>query len=442
MTKYLKSREALPSNLHLWDPFPTQTALTETRVMDFYPTSSIQSSDMMTFTIPAMQNYMLDKVEIVTELRVLTPTNGNPIENNNVSTSPHLAASLWRNVNVVIGNVALCQSFDNSYSIFKFWDSIIHNKIASFSMLHKREGLLLDNVSGKTESEDLIFYPVAPAVPDNAPIPPVVNKNGRVRAERIQQGRTVNLVSDFNVPLFRQGKLLPPNMEITVHLTKNYSEFILLSLNNNTERVVFDQVSLRCTFQRPTEIVLNILEERLARENAIYHADKNMLTFHSLAVGAEEVTIDNVFTGVLPYFFIYGVQDRAAFGKNRNKNPFSLYKMKSTNVHVDGQPHFPALIEGTQYEDSLMYSTFLDQSGLLEQDDALLGEYYSAYPAMACDLTQDKSQNQSCRNLSRHGSVRITIGFDAPIPENRVLVVMAYYDQIIEITKDRTISFV
>ena len=88
MTKYVKSREALPSNLHLWESAPTQTVIAETKTVDFYPTSSIESSDTVSFVIPPMQKYMLDKVEVVTEIRVLTADGGNPEENNNVSTAP------------------------------------------------------------------------------------------------------------------------------------------------------------------------------------------------------------------------------------------------------------------------------------------------------------------------------------------------------------------
>lgn len=439
MTKYIKSQEALPSNLHLWDPYPTQTAILETRVMDFFPTSSLENSDTVTFTIPAMQKYMLDHVEILTELRVLTAGNQDPAANIDVSTSPHLAASLWRNVNVTIANTSLTQSFDNSYNQFHFWDTIIHSRNGSHAILEKREGLNLDHVNGKAASEDVIYYPVAEG---DDPVPAVVNHHGRKRAERIQQGRKVCLISDFNIPLFKQSKLLPSNLEINVHLTKNYSEFILLSAANRTEKVVFDRVALRCTFQRPTEMILNIMEERLSRESAIYHADKNMLTFHSLSEGAEEVTIDNVFSGELPYFFIYGIQDRAAFGRGRSNNPYSLHKIKTTSVHVNGQPHFASPATRTRHDNTFMFNTFLDQCGMINQGDTMLNKTYDAYPAMACDLTQDKSQNQHNTNLSKNGSVRITIGFDNPLPANRVLMVLGYYEQIIEISKNRTIKFV
>ena len=438
MSGYAKSQEAFPSNLHLWDPFPTNTAIAETRVMDFFPSSSIESSDTITFTIPAMHDFMLQGVEVVSEIQVLRDGLAPPA-NNDVGTSPHIAASLWRNVNVTIGNSSLCQSFDNSYAMFKFWDQIIHDGQKSFSTLYRQEGMSLDHVKTKAASENVLYYPPNPE--DLTPAPAPVNKNGHWRAERIKEGRKVCLVSDLNVPIFKQSKLLPPDMEIKVHLTKNYPEFILLCPTTKTETVKFLQVSLRCTFQRPTETVLNIIEERLAKENAIYHADKKILTFHSLTQGSNEVTIDNVFFGELPYFFLYGVQDRASFGKARNKNPFTLHKMKYTNVYVNGQPHFPKRPEVAAHDDTFMYSAYIDQIGV-KSGDTLLNEFYEAYPIMACDLTQDRSQNRHGMNLSKNGAVSLTIGFPEELPADRVLMVLAYYDQIIEISKDRQVTFV
>ncbi len=438
MTKYIKSQEALPSNLHIWDPVPTQTAIMETKTVDFYPTSAIDSSDTISFVIPAMQKYMLDKVELVTELRVLTAAGGNPEPNNAVSTAPHLAAALFRNVDVSVAGVSLTQSFDNSYAMTKFWSDVLHHREGTHPILRRKEGLLLDWVPSKAHSENVVYFP---AEVDGV-VPPPVNGNGKERRDRIQQGRTVCLVSDFNVSLFKQEKLLPAGLEIRVSLTKNYPEFILLSAANSTDKIVLDNIVLRCTFQRPTDMVINLIEERLAKDNAIYHADKTALSFHTITTGAQEFTIDNIFNGTLPYYFLIGVQDRAAFGRDRTKNPFSLHPMKKVQLFVNGQEHFPKPVERSDYDSTFMYEMFLNQSGYINNGDTLLGHHYDCYPAMAFDLTQDKTQNQYGLNLVRSGTARLTIELPDAAAANQVLMVLAWYEQIIEITKDRQILLI
>ena len=434
MSKYAKSREALPSNLHIWDPLPTQTAIAETKIMDFYPVSSLDSSDTVDFVIPAIPKYMLDKVEILTDIRVLTAANGNPAVDADVSTAPHLAAALWRNVDVDIGGISIMQSFDNSYAMFKFWETVLHNTDGCHAMLWQKEGLLLDSVTAKANSENLVYFPEGGAA--------LVNNSGKVRAQRIAQGATVSLISDLNVSLFNQEKLLPSNLQALVRLTKNYSEFILLSAAADTSKVVFDKVTLRCTFQRPVDMVVNLIEERLARENAIYHADKRVLSFHPISEGATDFTIDNIFNGTLPYCFLVGVQDRAAFGRNRIKNPYSLYPIHKIQLFIDGQDFFPRPIERGPTEYAVMYDTFLKQTGYANNGDTLLHSAYRAYPAMAFDLTADKTRNQQSLNLVKSGTARLTLELGIQAHANQVLMVLAWYEQIIEISKDREITII
>lgn len=434
MSKYVKSQEALPAGLHIWDPLPTQTAIAETKIMDFHPLSSLDSSDTIDFVIPAIQKYMLDRVEILVDIRVRTAAGEQPGAGHQVSVVPHLVAALWRNVDVNIGGVSLVQSFDNSYAMFQFWETVTHNTAGCSSLLWQKEGLLLDSVTSKADSENLVYFVEAPAV--------AVNEHGKKRAERIAQGVSVSLISDLNVSLFKQEKLLPPNLEIHVSLTKNYSEFILMESDTTTEKVVFDKVVLRCTFQRPIDMVVNLIEERLARENAIYHADKSVLSTHSISQGAQEFTIDNVFNGILPYCFLIGVQDRRAFGRSRSRNPFSLYPIYKVQLFVNGQDHFPRPIERTQHEYAIMYDTFLKQTGYANNGDTMVQQHYRAYPAMAFDLSTDKTPNQQSLNLVHSGTARLTIELDAPAPENRVLMVLAWYEQIVEISADRQVTII
>ena len=343
--------EAMPSNLHLWGSLPTQTAIQEVKKIDFYPVNSIDSSDTIDFVIPKISKLMLDRVEVMTKIRVVLANGTNPAANNDVSTVSDLSGALWRNVDVSIGGVSITQSFDNSYTMTHFWDTVLHNKIANEHLLFKKEGILLDYVTNKAQSEDVTFYPLAV---ENV-TPAVVNKNARLRADRIALGNTVSIISDLNVSLFKQEKLLPSNLAINVSLTKNYDGFILLSAAAKTEKVVIDKVILQCTFHRPVNVMLNILEERLSKEAATYHADKTVLTFQNISIGDHQgLTFDNFFSGELPYFFLVGVQDRAAYGKSRNKNPFTYHRFNRISLFLDGVEYFPKPVEFKDDEHGIM----------------------------------------------------------------------------------------
>ena len=427
MTKYIKSAEGFPSQLHLWDPQPTQAAILETKWVDVHPSNSLDYSDEISFTIPAMENYMLESAEIFTELKVLTSTGTNPSANQNVSTAPHLAASLWKNVEVDVGGVSMIQSYDNSYTMFKFWDDVIHNNHDSKPLLKRREGLILDSVGDKKESETLEFFPTTGTTK---------NTSGQERAKIIAEGKKVYLRSEFNVPLFKQGKLLPSGTKYLVKLTRNDSGFILLAADTNTDEVHFEKVFLRCTFQRPKENILSIIENKLAKERAIYHADKKIMTTFPMSSRTAQIQIENLFNGPLPYFFLVCIQDQSALARKRSKNPFSLHMVKSAQLYVNGKEHYPRTLEMTDHLETNMMSQFILETG--SKGDSLVCHHYRVYPALAFDLTQDKTQNQHGLNLGRTGTVGLNMEMLREPEEDIVVIVLAWYEQVIEVDKNRT----
>ena len=55
---------------------------------------------------------------------------------------------------------------------------------------------------------------------------------------------------------------------------------------------------------------------------------------------------------------------------------------------------------------------------------------------MSFDLTPDKTQNQHGLNLVKSGTARLTIELPKAAKENTVLMVLAWYEQVVEITKN------
>eukprot|EP00116_Pleurobrachia_bachei_P005424 sb/3465686/ len=301
------------------------------------------------------------------ELRVLTATGTNPAAHQNVSTAPHLAASLWRNVEVEVGGIPLIQSYENAYGMFKFWDDIIHTSHDSKPLSKRSEGLLLDSVGDKDESENLVFYPTTGS-PKNA--------SGQERAKGIEEGKKVYLRSEFNIPLFKQGKLLPSEGTYHVKLTKNDSGYILLAADTNTDEVHFNKFLLVC------------------------------------------------------------VQDRnALIGNKRSKNPFSLRLVKSAQLYVNGKEHFPRALEMSDHLETNMLAEFVLETG--SKGDSLVCHHYRVYPALAFDLTQDKTQNQHGLNLGRSGNASLSLEMLREPTEDVVVIVLAWYEQIIEVNKNR-----
>ncbi|KAL5266316.1 hypothetical protein ACHWQZ_G003665 [Mnemiopsis leidyi] len=345
----------------------------------------------------------------------------------------NLANALWRSVDVVIGGQNILQSFDNSYNIGSWFDIVLNTPSYRSPYLLDKEVFLMDEATSKANSEDATIYPEEEA----GARPPPANKSALSRGKLIEGGKSVTLISDLNCSLFKTGKLLPSNLDVRLSLTKNYDGYVLLEEAAGTHKLKFDKCFLRVTMQQPTDFCLNLMEQKLLKTPALYQSEEGKVSFHSIPAGNALVTINNLFPqGKLPVMFTFGVQDRAAFGNARNKNPFTFHKIKKVQVYVDGKPHFPSAIQGT----TMQFDSFYQTIGYKTTGDCLINPTnYNIHPLFAVDLTADRTGNKHHLNLSRSGEVKLDIEFPAAAVEGLILLVYSYYDRIIEINSDRSL---
>ncbi|MCP4489751.1 MAG: hypothetical protein GY820_20910, partial [Gammaproteobacteria bacterium] len=235
----------------------------------------------------------------------------------------------------------------------------------------------MDEGATKAESEPIRIY----LDEVGGARPPPANKSALTRNKMIKQGQSVTLISDLNCSLFKTGKLLPSNMDVRVSLTKNYDGYVLLEAATGTHKIKFDKCYLRVTMQQPTDLCLNLMEEKLLKNPAVYQAEEGKVSFHSIPAGNELVTINNLFPqGNLPIMFTFGVQDRSAFGNARNKNPYTFHPMKKVQVYVDGKPYFPSALEGS----TMHFDSFYQTIGYKTTGECMINpSNYAVHPLLA-----------------------------------------------------------
>ena len=188
---------------------------------------------------------------------------------------------------------------------------------------------------------------------------------------------------------------------------------------------------------QPSDFCLNLMEQKLLKTAAIYQAEEGNISFHSIAAGNEQVTINNLFPqGKLPIMFTFGIQDRSALGNARNKNPYTFHPMKKIQIYIDGKPYFPSALEGT----TMHFDTFYQTIGYKTTGECLIDPTnYAVHPLIAVDLTADRTANKHHLNLSQTGEVKLDIEFDQVAVDGLILLVYSYYDRIIEINSDRSV---
>ena len=109
-------------------------------------------------------------------------------------------------------------------------------------------------------------------------------------------------------------------------------------------------------------------------------------------------------------------------------------------IYVYSPEYLPHPVKMIGDNHGIMYHEFLRSIGYINGGDTLIGAFYKPHQVMGFDLSQDKSQNQQGHlNLKRGGSTRLSLSLPQPAADNQVLVILAYYERVIEITKDREV---
>lgn len=448
-SKFVNSLESMTTDLHLWDIPSTQVGITATKIINYYPLTAIVNTDTITFNIPGQNKLMLDHIDIVSKIKI----NHNDVANNHqpesqVGVNNNLAHSLWRNVSVVIGGTNITQSFDYSYCISAFFDTIMNATAERADTLLYQQAFLMDEAKDKQASESLIIYEVAEVAADDtkniqaSPFKPVGNPSAAKRIERFAkseaQTRVGTLIAPLAVSLFQQHKLLPDNLDIQIGLTKKEPKFCLQAAGNTDEKITIVDVYLKVHYKVPVDAALEAIELRLKREPCRYEAEAKIVTFHQFPYGTTSHTFHHLFTGKLPKFFVAAVNNRAAYAGNSHRNPWTFMPIAKVQCHVNGTEYFPKAVEGQEE----LFNAFQEALGYKLKGSCLIrSDIFGIHNMVPFTLTSDRTIRHHM-NLMSTGVVDLEIDLTAATGADYALIVYAIYDRLIEIDNYRQIKLI
>ena len=318
----------IPGELRPWEVLQTQTPIKSVKKIDYHPINSLSSSDTVNFDLPSLSNFMLKNIQIVSQ--VLVEKEGEASDNEGFFFVSNPSHSLWQHVELTLNNrTSIMNPMAQSYNLEAFFETIFNEGQDRSDKLFAEQGFLLDDSKNKADSEKL------DVLKDSV--------NAVKRSKKIQTN-TVTFISDFNCSFIRQGKLLPTNLPMTIALTKNKSSYPLMQAENKFELKI-KQVFLRVTYVEPQPSFLVAFNSMMAKKKALYECTMGEISTFSIPPGNTRHTFTNLFTGKLPHFMVFAIQDREALAGNSTKNPFTFHPFKSIQLFVNNKEYFPELLE-------------------------------------------------------------------------------------------------
>ena len=428
MYKFEGSNTMIPSELRPWEMLQTQTPIKNIKKIDYHPINSLTSSDTINFELPALSNFMLKNIQVVAEVHV--DNNGTAPAKAECFFVSNPAHSLWKHVEVTLNNrISIMNPMQQSYNLESFFETIFNEDNDRMAKLLAEQGFLLDDTKNKNDSEDL-----AKLVTSNSAV---------LRSKKMVANRKITFISDLNCSLTRQGKLLPTNFPMTITLTKNDSSYPLIQGATEFELKI-KQVFLRVTYVEPRPSFLSAFTQLLSKKKAVYECSMGEISTFSIPTGNTRHMFTNLFTGKIPHFMAFAIQDREAISGAKGKNPFTFHPFKSIQLFINNNEYFPELLECDVENDdyTLMLNQFNEALGYDKRGSCLINsDNFKTHFMIPVALSQDRTINLH-HNLQEIVDFKVLINFAAPTPDDQVLLIYSSSDRLIQIDLDRNVEII
>lgn len=258
----------------------------------------------------------------------------------------------------------------------------------------------------------------------------------------------VQLFGKLHSDIFNQEKYLLNSVNMRIKCMRNSDNFVLMyapgtGAGAKSYKYEISDVCLMVRKVRVAEVVKLAHERVLAsgRQNVIYNINRVLTQVYSLHAGITNVVKDGLFQGAIPNRVVVGLVDAQAYNGNCEKNPFRFDHNDLLNVSlfVDEENVSPMNLNFGQNQYATAYLNLFQGThsfGLDWGNDISFDEFAKGYGLFIFDTTADLSSMQSPR---KKGNTKLSLKFRTPTSKVLCLLILAEFDNTIQITKERAI---
>ena len=428
MQVHPNSNPGIKSELMLFDVPLTQQQIVGQYLTKYSPFSTI-SETQFTFQIPESNDWTdlsRSHIQLTLELECTPSTPGDPA-NWNVALVNDVLNSLFSKIDVSLNGTMVSDS--NPYSSYK---SVLSHLVAApweAKKTHLRlRGYYEDSAQGSASNDD--------------------NAGWKWRKELTSDGKKATLIGPINSEFFQQPRPLIPRVPMTVVFHRNENNWVLFksSDNNKTYKITISNPELHIRRLKIDPEYSLALEEALQSDNVRYPIVKQNINTIHLAANGQNFSLPNLHQGKLPKsIYCVFVSDKN-MQSNDSVNPyeFSSFDIQQFTAYVDQDivPGTPIHFSNNGSFNSEAYKTLLDSVLPTQSAERGIGisldDYFKKNKCViALDLSADPANKGY--NRVRQGTLRFDLQFSKPLTEAICLILLELYDQVVEISSNRTV---
>ena len=264
-------------------------------------------------------------------------------------------------------------------------------------------------------------------------VPGTGNQGFAKRHQFIRNGIQFVLSGPIFSDIFMTDRLLLNMMDLKVVLNRSTDGFCLMDKNVKASlispKVHFTDVVLKIRKVKVDQAVSDGVERMLKQTPALYPIRRVECKILTIPENLPNIRQDNIFSGIIPNLFVFGLVDVDAYNGTCGKNPYNFQHFGVTNVSLtangqeipfkqltlkypkdeDGKPD-PATDTELDFDEA--YNTLFSGTGKIYSNaglDITREDYPGGYALYAFDLTPDMCNSTDYFNTVQRGSLSLAL---------------------------------
>jgi hypothetical protein len=262
----------------------------------------------------------------------------------------------------------------------------------------------------------------------------------------------VDLFGRVHCDVLNTSKYLLNEVEIRFTLTQNPASLVAWAPVPAAAGVALNpkiEITDATLYVRKVNLNPSILlahEKMLQTTPAIYPFKRVEMLSYTIPSGTYKKCFENLFLNKIPSRIILGLVKNSAFSGALHENCFNFEHFNlnqltlSVNGHIIGCSGISPNYATKQSVIPFLFSYYNTGNHGLDDGNCVDRESYpNGYCIYAFDLSPDLSASETHSSPQQQGSVRLEIGFTAPLAQVVNVVVHAEYADVLEIDRDRQV---
>ena len=442
------SKRCDKSEVDLFSVPPTQQSLERGRWIDYAPISSVQNPDSaITFLIAGTDEYIDLSKTILTVTGKVTLKDGTSKlaggGQSNVAPVNNFLHSLFRQVDVYLNGKQVTPAM-GTYAYRSYIETLLNYDVSakesqfSSALYYKDTAGEMDS-NGSLPSTEILNYKTAAGSGSSidASVKYYVTGTGNQgfaqRHKFITNGNQFVLSGPIFSDIFMIDRLLLNMMDLKVVLNRSTDDFCLMDKNSKGSeifpKVHLTDVVLKVRKVKVDQAVSDGVERMLKQTPALYPIRRVECKILTIPEQLPNIRQDNIFSGIIPKSFVFGLVHVDAYNGTYGKNPYNFAHFGVTNVSLtaNGQeiPFKQLTLKYPKSENGIVdpaaddeldfdeaYNTLFSGTGKIYSNaglDITREDYPGGYALYAFDLTPDICKSSDYFNTVQRGSLTLAL---------------------------------